>query len=233
MLQRLRIRLRRRSAMRRGRGSAGNGAYSRLRRPIIVMCFFGFFVILAVWFQSGLRPIVEQIALQRVKYLAGQVINDAVNAQVASDGAGYEFFIGLEKDSAGKITALKTDMVAINRFKAEVTANVLEHISQLDTTQVNIPIGNIIGGELFSGRGPKIPIKVVPVGSANAEFSSELKTAGINQTRHQIVVTVTADISILLPGFSVGTAVSTQVIVAETIVVGEVPNTYGVLDMGG
>lgn len=185
------------------------------------------------WFQRRLAPVVEQLAASRVVYLAGTVINDAINEQIALGDTEYDDLIHLEKDDTGKVTALKTNMAAINKLKTDVTALVLKRISSMDSSELSIPLGNIIDGELFSGRGPEIPIIVVPVGTAEADFSTALLTAGINQTRHQILVTVSADITVLLPGYETSTRVSSQVVVAETVIVGDVPEAYTYLEDTG
>lgn len=187
----------------------------------------------AAWFKKRLTPVVEKLATSRVVYLAGEVINDAINDQIALQGVEYEDFVHLETDANGRVTALKTDMAAINRFKADVTALVLDRINNMDNSELYIPLGNIIDGELFSGRGPNIPIIVVPVGSAWADFSTNVSTAGINQTRHQIIVTVSAEITILLPGYETSTVVSSEVVAAETVIVGDVPQNYTYLEDTG
>ena len=207
-----------------------HGRFKILLRLMIVVLIFalGF-----TWFQKRLKPVVEQMAASRVAYLAGQVINDAINEQIASGGTEYDDLVLLEKDSSGKVTALKTNISAINKLKTEIAAIVLERINEMDTSELAIPLGNIVDGELFSGRGPNIPVIVVPVGTADADFSTALVTAGINQTRHQIIVTVSADITVLLPGYETATHVSSKVVVAETVIVGEVPQAYTYLEDTG
>lgn len=209
---------------------------SPARRFGLLIRLFAMLMVLIMgfaWFQKRLKPVVEQLAASRVAYLAGQVINDAINEQIASGGTEYDDLVQLEKDSSGKVTALKTNMSAINKLKTEVTAIVLQRINEMDTSELAIPLGNIVDGELFSGRGPNIPVIVVPVGSADADFSTALVTAGINQTRHQIIVTVSADITVLLPGYETSTHVSSKVVVAETVIVGDVPQAYTYLEDTG
>jgi sporulation protein YunB len=171
------------------------------------------------------------MASARVNYLASTAIHDAIGKGLGEGVYGYDSLIAFEKDSAGRITALKTDMLAVNRMKSYITGNVLEAIKNIGTSELGIPFGNLIGGELFSGRGPHIPVRIVPVGSVNAEFSNVFSSAGINQTRHQIMMTVNADLSILTLGDSEETRVSVQVSVAETVIVGSVPDSYANLDI--
>lgn len=225
----LRTALARRRVRRAASGRRSLGRRLLVRLAVILAAA----ALMFAWFQRRLRPVVEQLAASRVAYLAGEVINSAVNEQIAESGAGYDDLVLLEKDASGKVTALKTNMSAINRLKTDITALVLERINNMDTSELAIPLGNIIDGELFSGRGPEIPVLVVPVGTAEADFSTALVTAGINQTRHQMIVTVTADISVLLPGYETSTRVSSKVVVAETVIVGDVPEAYTYLEDTG
>lgn len=222
-----RARVRRRS--RRGLAEPHAGTKRLIKLAVVIVLI----ALASAWFKKRLTPVVEKLATSRVVYLAGEVINDAINDQITLQGVEYEDFVHLETDANGRVTALKTDMAAINRFKSDVTALVLDRINNMDNSELYIPLGNIIDGELFSGRGPKIPIIVVPVGSAWADFSTNVSTAGINQTRHQIIVTVSAEITILLPGHETSTTVSSQVVAAETVIVGEVPQSYTYLEDTG
>lgn len=222
-----RARVRRRS--RRGLAEPHAGTKRLIKLAIVIVVI----ALAAAWFKKRLTPVVEKLATSRVVYLAGEVINDAINDQITLQGVEYEDFVHLETDANGRVTALKTDMAAINRFKSDVTALVLDRINNMDNSELYIPLGNIIDGELFSGRGPKIPIIVVPVGSAWADFSTNVSTAGINQTRHQIIVTVSAEITMLLPGYETTTTVSSQVVAAETVIVGDVPQNYTYLEDTG
>ena len=205
----------------------------RRRSAILLMIFIILTVASIIYIEEKLSPVVGQLAISRVTYLAGKAINDAINDQVESGYICYDDLINLEKDVDGRITALKTNMIKINQFKSEITNFVLEEINSIEESELAIPLGNILNGELFSFFGPKIPVKIVPVGSATASFDSVFSSAGINQTRHQIELEVTVNISVLLPGFSTGTSVTSAVKVAETVIVGNVPNTYTYLEDTG
>ena len=232
MLRKLKISARR--IWLKSRAARNSGRKPRKAKAFI-LCLFLLLIVgtLFLLFETKLSPVVERVAIARVVYLAGKVINDAINDQISAGSISYDNFISLEKDTNGKITALKTNMIEVNRFKSEVTALVLEKISSLDAAELKIPLGNIINGELFSGRGPKISVIVIPIGSADVAFSSEFITAGINQTRHRLSVTVSAYVTVLLPGTTSSTTVSSQVNIAETIIVGEVPQAYTYLEDTG
>ena len=117
-------------------------------------------------------------------------------------------------------------MAAFNHLQAEILDTVLTRIDQVSARELSIPIGTLTGASLLAGRGPRITVRMESVGSSEANFSNEFVSAGINQTKHQIILTVDVYVSILLPGFTTATKVSTAVTVAETVIVGAVPDTY-------
>ncbi len=183
--------------------------------------------------QSRLRPVVEQYATSRVTYLATRIINSVIDEELSNAGGVYDNLVTLEKNINGNISALKTDIVGINQLKAAITNEIAQRLAELDTSEISIPLGNLIGGELFSGRGPKIPVNLVPIGSVSANFISAFNNAGINQTRHQIVIDTTVNMSVIMPGARTSCQVNTQVSIAETILIGEVPEGYTYIDDTG
>lgn len=182
-----------------------------------------------LWAQSRMRPQVERLAGSRAHYLAAQAINEAVMDAIARLEITYDDLIHFEKDSTGQITALKTDMVMANKVKAGIHAATLERIDGLAKSDIKIPIGNLMDSDLFAGRGPSITVRLVPVGIVDVAFSNQFSEAGINQTRHQILMDINTEIGVLLPGSSDTQRVNTQVCIAETIIVGAVPEAYAEL----
>jgi sporulation protein YunB len=182
------------------------------------------------YISNHLRPIMTQMARVQVDQLASRVINQAIVKRISEDGVTYGSLVYFEKDIYGQITALNTDIISVNRLRADITEEVLLSLENIDTSRLAIPSGNLINSDIFSGRGPRIPLKIVPLGTVSAGFSNQFTSAGINQTRHQIMMDISVDISILLPGYSVGTQVGTQVSIAETVIVGAVPDSYFQMD---
>lgn len=174
-----------------------------------------------------LRPLVTTMAVSRAKILAMNAINDAINEEISDQNIKYEDLVEPQRNDLGQITALQTNMVKINMLKSMITQRILEKIQDIKYSQLNIPLGNIINGDLFSGRGPKIPISLVPYGIVTATFKFNFVTAGINQTRHQILLVANVQISVIMPGGrGVSSEVESEVSIAETIIVGTVPESY-------
>jgi len=168
-----------------------------------------------------------EMAITEANEFVTMAVNNAIHARLLDGSLAYTELIHLEKDASGHITALTTDMVQVNTLQTMITNEVLAQVSQLEETRMRIPLGNLFGGSLLSGRGPGIRFRVVTLGMPSATFSNEFITAGINQTKHQIMLDFSIQISILVPGHEGQETITTQMLVAETIIVGDVPNAFG------
>lgn len=159
------------------------------------------------------------------------LINDAIDAQILSGDIQYDRIVYFEKDLNGRITALKTNMSEVNRLKTGILNLINDEILALDSSSLGIPIGSLILPEMFSGKGFLIPIQIISIRNSDGSFSSSFSQAGINQTLHQLSMHVCVDISVLVLGRAESFTVNSQVVVAETVIVGDVPDTF--LQTGG
>lgn len=175
---------------------------------------------------AQLRPILTSMAGARVSNTVTQVVAEAVNETIYGDGVDYDRLISFEKDNDGRITAVKSNMAEFNRLQSAVVEDVLQKLSDVSTRELSIPVGSLTGSTLLAGRGPGIRVRMQSVGATSAHFENAFVSSGINQTRHQITLVVDVSVSILLPGFSTATRVSGRYAVAETVIVGSVPETY-------
>ena len=175
---------------------------------------------------ARMRPLLESLATTRVSNTVNRIIFEAVNEAIQNGDISYERLISLEKDSEGKITAVHSNMAAFNRLQAQILDIILAKIDQVSARELSSPIGTLTGSALLAGRGPRIRVRMESVGSSTARFNNRFESAGINQTKHQIILEVEVSVAILLPGFTTATKVSTAVTVAETVIVGAVPDTY-------
>lgn len=213
--------------MRRGLNVHRTIRHVRNNMPIIwlfIICLMATALFFAT--ELKLRPLVKTYAEGRARLIAIRAINDAVEEELEHQGGVYDNLVFFEKNNEGDILAVKTDSVKINKLKSAILTRINEKINASSSSQIEVPLGNIINGELFSGRGPKIPVLLQMINSANASFVSEFTQAGINQTRHRLIIDATVGMSVLLPGGRAYFEVSTEVNLAETIIVGKVPETY-------
>lgn len=193
----------------------------------ITLLFLSVLVLSVVMLVSSqLRPLLESLAATRASNAVNRIVVEAVDEAIQGGTISYEQLISFEKDVNGSITAVHSNMAACNRLQAEILDIILERISQVSARELAIPIGTLSGFSLLAGRGPRISVRMESIGSSSARFKNEFYSAGINQTNHRIILYIDVSISILLPGFTTATKVSNAVTVAETVIVGSVPETY-------
>ena len=190
---------------------------------------------LAVWgflgLRARLRPVVRSLARTKVVNTASDLINDAILRQIMEGQIQYDRIVYFEKDLNGRITALKTNMAEVNRLKTETLNLINDEIMAQDSSCLGVSLGSIILPEFFSGKGPQIPVRILAIRNSDANFQSEFTEAGINQTLQKLRMDVIVDVTILVLGRTETFTVSSQMVVAETIIVGDVPATY--LQTGG
>lgn len=198
----------------------------RTRRRVIVCALLSIVVILVLFMRLSVGPMVEELAKARVENRASYIINEAIEAQLRSDDIDYENIVFLEKDVNGGITALKTNINEINRLKTQILSVIDTMLLDLDVNEIGLPLGSLIIPELFSGTGPRLPVKVLSISASDADFRNEFSAAGINQTSHRIMMDVTITMTVLTPVGTETVTVTSGMVVAETVIVGHVPNSY-------
>lgn len=196
---------------------------------LLVLVFIG--IVLFFSFRSRYRDIIQNLAETQVKNTTSDLTNDAIAKQIAEGVIQYDRIVFFEKDLNGRITALKTNMSEVNRLKTDILNIINDEILALDTSDIGIPLGNFFLPEILSGKGPVIPVHVLSIRNSDANFTSNFVQAGINQTLHQLAMLVSVDVAILVLGQTDTFTVTSEVVVAETVIVGNVPNTF--LQTGG
>ena len=174
----------------------------------------------------SMRPLVRELATAKVENRAQNVINEAVEDLLDSGRVDYERIILLEKDVNGTITALKTNIAEVNRLKTQILSIVDSLLIELDVSEIGLPLGSVIVPTFFSGSGPLLPVRVLSISNSDAEYRNVFSEAGINQTAHQIMMDVIVDMTILTPAGTENVRVMSSVVVAETVIVGHVPQSY-------
>lgn len=175
---------------------------------------------------SALRPAVTALAAVRAENRITAILNQAVADSMAHQGLAYADLVAVEKDGEGRIILLTVDSVKLNTLRTEILDRVLEQVEGLDAQDLGVPLGSLTGFATASDWGPVLPVGVLTAAAPRAEFSNSFTAQGINQTLHQILLDVTVDVTLLIPGGRAETSVSARVCLAETLLVGEVPQTY-------
>lgn len=203
--------------------------FQKIAGLIIFLCVL--VIVVLVLFRMRYRESIRLLAETQVRNSTSDLINDAIDKQIENGNIQYDRIVYFEKDLDGRITALKTNMSEVNRLKTDILNLINDEILALDTSDIGIPIGSLILPEMLSGKGPEIPVNILSIRNSDAAFTSHFTEAGINQTLQQLIMSVSVDVTVLALGETNSFTVSSEVVVAETIIVGQVPNTL--LQTGG
>lgn len=200
---------------------------SRKKLRALKLLVFGVGLLWAIFLvDSRLRPMITTIAQYQAKLAVTETINQAVLEILSQEDMGYDKIIALTEDEQGQVRSISTDMRTVNRLKAEVSNQVSNRLMEASNQSVLIPLGTILGGEYFSGRGPEIEFQVLPTGYVETDFYNQFQSAGINQTLHQIMLSVRVTVAAVAPLYTSSAQVDTNICVAETVIVGEVPEAF-------
>ncbi|HIT32123.1 MAG TPA: sporulation protein YunB [Candidatus Enterenecus stercoripullorum] len=185
-----------------------------------------FFVILS----SQLRPVIRSMAVSKAANLISSISAAAVDDSLDDLQMEYSSFITMERNSDGSVVSLSGNIQASSRFKRQVVDSLVNRLEHIDGDELGIPIGTLTGRLLLSGLGPEIRVNIQTVGDVTANLESAFSSAGVNQTLHRITLDLTIVIYLVIPGEVVPVTVEERIPVAETVIVGEVPETYIQLD---
>lgn len=195
-----------------------------IARVVLLLAVIAF--LLLIVFRVRYHDAIRELAETQIRNSTSDLINDAISKQIEAGNIRYDRIVYFEKDLDGRITALKTNMTEVNRLKTSILNLINDEILALDTADITIPVGSLLFPEFFSGRGPGIPVQILSIRNSDGSFSSYFTEAGINQTLQQLIMNVSVDVSVLVLGKAESFTVGSQVVVAETIIVGHVPNTF-------
>lgn len=198
----------------------------RRRRRIILIGLLLILTGLILLVELHLSPYIRELARNQAVNAASNAITDAVGEMLRRGDTDFSRVIVLEKDVQGQITALRTDMTQVERLKVEVLGLLGNLIAEINTQQLGIPLGNLLLPDLLAGTGPVLPVKAVSLTMSNADFFSDFTEAGINQTLQTLKVKFTISLTILTTVGYETVDVDSDVMVAQTVIVGTVPETY-------
>lgn len=199
----------------------------RKRRRIRLLCILsGFFLIAAaLLLRFRYEPALEALAVKQVQNMTATIVNEAIGDALLQGSIRYDRLIITEKSPAGRVTALTTDMREVNRLKLELLSAIGERMSDVTAEELGVPLGSVVLPLLFSGRGPMVPIRYAAIRYSDASLENEFLQAGINQTLHKIILRIEISVTVILPTGTKDVKTETNMVVAQTVIVGEVPQT--------
>ena len=204
----------------------------RLRRFVRFVVFLLIAALIGLLiFRSKYHAAIRTLAQTQVMNSTSDLINDAIDKQIDNGNIHYDRIVYFEKDLNGRITALKTNIGEINRLKTDVLNIINDEILSTDESSLGVALGSLFLPEFFAGKGLKLPVKILAIRNSEADFYSQFSEAGINQTLHKLNMEVFLDVTVLVLGSTTEFTISSHMVVAETVIVGDVPETY--LQTGG
>lgn len=173
---------------------------------------------------KSIDPIFDGLCIQKAKTIATEIINEESN--VVLNNIDYKDVVSIEKDEVNNTNILKTDVVIINRIASDIALKVEKKLQNNRNEEINIPVGALTGNKYLAGMGPSIRIKVIPTGNVITELKTEFEAQGINQTMYRIYLELKCETNILTPYKTIEQEIINQVLLVETLIVGDVPQTY-------
>lgn len=195
----------------------------------LILIFFTLGVIIA---ERTLFSTILAIAKARAVQTTVITINSAVREHLVESGVGYQDLVQLHKDRDGRIVMMQANTLQITEMAAGFAMTSEEAIRGLERDSFSIPLGQVFGSQLLATYGPKIPVRVIPVGAVEVEMVDRFEAAGINQTRHRIYLDLDSSVRIVVPWQQTEVEIATRVPLVENVLVGEVPDTFVTLDGG-
>lgn len=210
----------------------GNRARGKRKSVLVRVLFLMLAVSLAMLlvFNRLLYPGIASLASAAAQDRVRACIASAYLAQTADDALAYDDLIAIRYHTDGSVSSVSCHMAKLNRARNEMLLSVLKDLSSKEEMKVALPLGSVLGGELFSGQGPSVEVELILGQNTRAYMESEFTAVGINQTLHRILFTVSVNITVLAPTRPIHIEVVTQYCVAETIIVGKVPDAYTEID---
>ncbi len=161
----------------------------------------------------------------KVRSLTQRAVNQALY-EVVNNGPVYDDMIKISRNDQGAVTLISADATEINRLARDLVKASEIKLGQISEKGIAIPVGTFSGMPVFVGRGPEVPIRLIPIGVISCNFRSEFREAGINQTNHRIYVNINSNVSVVMPTQNQNIATTTELLLAESIIIGSIPQTY-------
>ena len=211
------------------KSSAHPGIVSRKKRFLRTVLFLIVLLIVLLSLSVALlsvnmRPAMAALAIARIRSVAARAMNDSI-LESMGDETNYARLIQVH-ESSERVYMLQANTHKMNILAADCAEAAQERIAQMGDQGISIPIGTITGISFLAGKGPSLKVTFSPAGSVQSEFNSEFVSSGINQTLYRVNLLLTASVRLVMPGVSETIFVRAEAAIAESIIVGDVPEVY-------
>ena len=200
---------------------------SKRKRKIIVgfIVLIFIFTLFAAYVNLLVTPLIVDTSKSQIKVYATKSMNYAIT-EAMNQNVSYDDLVDVVSDGVGGVSMIQANTVKINNISTMIERVTLTHLLEISRKPINIPLGAFTGISLFSGLGPPVQIDIYPYGEVGCKFLSQFISAGINQTQHKIYVRVDTIINVVLPFKSIAVEMKNEVLVCESVIIGNIPDTY-------
>ena len=205
---------------RRKRGKAGKKLFA------VFLLLAGVAVGVFSFFNMKTSPMLREVAQSELESIAFDIVGRTVEEELLRDGADYDDLVHIERNDKGDVSAITTDIKRLNLLKLRVVNRLSEEMFERTEDVIKIPLGNLTGIDFLTGIGPDVTFRTLWVSSVNGEYRNTFEAAGINQTCHRIMLDFAINVGMMFVGREIGTDVGLSVCVAETVIVGAVPDFF-------
>lgn len=185
---------------------------------LVIVC--SFFIV-----DYKLKASVIEIAKAKAQITVAEKINTVTNQEIVSK-IEYQDIVNIHKDKEDRIVLIQPNTIILNKMMANTVVEIAKSLDNLSEESIDIPLGQITGSQILAGYGPKMKVKIIAVGQVNVDVLNKFEGAGINQTRHLVYFNINSKIKVAVPFIDEEVNVSTTIPLAETIIIGDVPETY-------
>lgn len=194
------------------------------RSFVLLIIVISLLISLVTYVLKSISPVIKVVCESTAKTIALKVTEETVNDLISN--VEYDSLMNVKYNEQGKIIAINANVINMNKLSSKIAYEIEEKLNNLDKQTVEVPLGKIWGLDIFSGYGPTIKIKIIPVGNTETEYKTEFVSEGINQTKHTIYLDINSTVSIIAPFMTDSVTATSRVTVAETVVVGDIPEIY-------
>ncbi len=199
----------------------------RLRRALLALMIVVLLICAGVflWFRTVIDPNLEAVSRLRAEVLVSRTVNRALTEQFQKEKRPDDLFI-VTRDKNGKIELVQANSIEINILMTQLAVNLQEAFKNMEKEPLDVPIGSLMGSKLFSQTGPSMELYIVPVSVLSTDFKTEFESQGINQTKYKIYIILKCRVKVLAPFSSKTFDTSSTILIAETVILGEVPDSF-------
>lgn len=192
---------------------------------MVIIILLVFALITYYYIEVNIRPTLGSICEIQAKVIASRIINETVRDELNRNSIKDQILVP-SYDKQGKINMIRTDAMIMNNISNNIAKNVQQKIVKLEQQQFTIPLFTALDSQLLAGKGPNLNFSILHQGSVLVDFVTEFEESGINQTRYKIYITVEVDMRVISPVTTSILTVKNNVLIAEIVIVGEVPESY-------